>query len=91
LATGQAKGNLEGHSKRVDSLAYSPDGQLLASAGLDGRVIVWEPAARKRKLQEWQLPGPVTQVTFAADGGHLATTNANGTVYILRLTASSGK
>lgn len=88
LETGQPKAPLEGHKLRVDSLSYSADGQLLASAGADGKVIVWEPDSRKRKLQEWQLSGPVYHVLFARDNRHLITVNGNGTAYVLRLTAS---
>ena len=36
-----------------------------------------------------QLPGPAQKVVFAPDGRHIATANANGTVYILRLAASA--
>ena len=85
LATAQLKASLEGHTRRVESLTYSPDGQLLASAAQDGRVIVWDPASRKRLMHSWQLPGPVPHVYFAPDGRHLATVNGNGSVYILRL------
>jgi WD40 repeat protein len=84
LATGQSK-SLEGHVKRVESVAFSPDSQFLASAGQDGRVILWDPVTRRQKLHMWQLPGPVARVLFAPDNRHLVTINGNGTAYILRL------
>jgi WD40 repeat protein len=64
--------------------AASPDGQTLASAARDGKVILWE-AATGAKYREWQLPGTVYRVAFADDGRHLITANANGTLYVLRL------
>jgi WD40 repeat protein/serine/threonine protein kinase len=81
---GQPRATLEGHADRVRVLAYAPDGELLASAGQDNRIIVWDPTSRKPKVRQWQLPGPVLRLAWAADGRHLATVNANGTVCILR-------
>ncbi|MBL8799733.1 MAG: protein kinase, partial [Planctomycetia bacterium] len=85
VAEGKARFPLEGHSKRVDSLSYAPDGRSFASAGQDGLVILWDPESRRKKVQSWQLPGAVNQVVFAPDGRHLVTVNANGSVYILRI------
>src|SRR5262249_8297412 len=70
------------HQVRVRSLAYSPDGRL-ASADDEGRVLLCNPAGEK--LGEILLPGAVRGLAFARDGRHLATANANGTVYLLRL------
>lgn len=70
------------------SVAYSPDGQRLVSAGRD--LIVWD-AATGRKLREWKLPGPVRWAAFAPDGRHLITVNGNGTVYVLRLDEAPAK
>lgn len=91
VGKGQVLAPLEGHSKPVRALAYSFDGQWLASAGEDGKVIVWNPASRQRKVCEWQLPGPVHGIAFASDGRHLATVNGNGSVYILRQSPESAR
>jgi WD40 repeat protein len=39
---------LEGHRDSVQSLAFSPDGRMLISAGIDGRAIIWDATARRR-------------------------------------------
>ena len=89
LAGGQMKVPLEWHVKRVLSVACSADARLVASAGADGKVIVWEPGARNRKVHEWPFGGPVLQVALAPDGRHLVTLNGNGSVCLLRLPGMS--
>lgn len=40
--TGQLVGKLNGHKECVTRLLFSPDGKYLASAGMDGIVILWK-------------------------------------------------
>jgi WD40 repeat protein len=75
---------LDGHLLAINFMAYSPDGQMLVSAGQTGQVILWETMTGS-KYREWQLPGQVARITFADDGRHLITANENGTLYVLRL------
>ena len=44
-ASGQLLRTLEGYSRRVRSVAWSPDGQWLASGSVDSTVRVWEAAS----------------------------------------------
>ncbi len=72
------------HTDRVFAVTFAPNGKALASAGRDGRVILWDTATGA-KWHEWLLPGLVHDVTYAADGRHLVIANGNGTAYVLRL------
>jgi serine/threonine-protein kinase len=70
---------------RITALALTLNGHYVAVATLEGRVRIWDTVALK-EVYSWKMPGPVNGLTFAFDSRHLATANANGTVYLLRVT-----
>ena len=49
-ATGQEILTLKGHTDKVVSVAFSPDGKRLASASWDGTVKVWDAATGQEML-----------------------------------------
>jgi WD40 repeat protein len=71
-----------GHSGIVWSIAYSPDGQRLASASLDQTVKIWNPidGAELRTLRGHR--DRVMSVGFAPDGKRLASGSADSTVRV---------
>jgi serine/threonine protein kinase/tetratricopeptide (TPR) repeat protein len=69
-----------GHSQAVRGLAFAPDSQTLASAGLDGTVRLWDVARGAMKAAWDGKQGGVCCVAFAPGGKTLASGGANGTI-----------
>ncbi|MBC8355707.1 MAG: DUF1080 domain-containing protein [Planctomycetes bacterium] len=71
-----------GHSSRVVSVAFSPDGTRLASGSADGSVKVWN-LDDSSVLTKDGFEGTVWSVAWNADGSRLAAASHDGTVRIL--------
>jgi WD40 repeat protein len=63
------------HDDRVMSLASSPDGTHVASAGFDGTVRIWNVATRKPVAVLHTSSAYVLAVEWSADGTRLASTS----------------
>ncbi len=74
-------GILHGHDGVVASVAPSPDGRMLASAGADGTIRLWSVRTHRQLGQPLTgHAGNVHSVAFSPDGRMLASTGADATV-----------
>jgi WD40 repeat protein len=89
VSDGSQLRTLAGHTGRVSSVAFSPDGGMLASGSDDGTVILWRVAdgGQLRTLAghtDW-----VSSVAFSPDGGMLASGSWDKTVILWRVSDGS--
>jgi WD40 repeat protein len=82
VASGQRRGVLVGHSAVAWSLAFTPDGKRLASAGRDMTVKIWDIASNQEVLSLRGFASEVSYVAFSGDGRCLVTCDQSGSVRV---------
>src|SRR5262249_45101555 len=89
VPTGKEVPNLRIRLQQAASLAFSPDGRVLATCGFDGHVRVWDltesaGAPERKPSLHWSAEGVATQhsVAFSPDSKWLAATGLDGSVAV---------
>ena len=80
---GDWRGEVEGHTKRVTSLAFKPNSYLLASGSYDDTIRIWDVGDRDNLHHVRTLRGHtdgVNSVAWSPDGRTLASASWDGTV-----------
>jgi len=71
---------LAGHQAEVTALAFSPNGQRLASAGMDGLAVIWNVPDGQALFRCSQDLGVLSSVAFSPDGGLVALGGADAEI-----------
>jgi len=80
---------LSNFSKGVHGVAFSPDGQLIATGSLDGAVKLWKPDGTELQTLLGHTDR-VWGVAFSPDNSLLASASADGTVKLWQLDRKAG-
>jgi WD40 repeat protein len=73
---------LAGHRMAVTSIAFTPDGKLLASASKDRVLKIWDPSTGRLLRQLPDFGAEVETLAFSPDGKMLATGDWAGAIQI---------
>ncbi|NET14298.1 MAG: peptidase C14 [Okeania sp. SIO1H6] len=79
LTDGYVKSNrLEDHREIVNSISFSPDSKMMASADWDGTIKLWSRDGQLRKTLKGH--NDIGSVTFSPDGKTIASAGWDGTI-----------
>jgi WD40 repeat protein len=87
-STGSTSLTYTGHSDSVESVAWSPNSQWIASASADKTVQVWDASSGSRLLTYTDHSDSVESVAWSPDGKRIASASNDKTVQVWD--ASSG-
>ena len=82
---------LEDHTEAIYGIAFSPNGELLASGSRDNSVRVWDVKTGKELFFSQEHDGEVHSVAFSTDGATLASGGADGKIRLWDVESSQAK
>jgi len=71
-----------GHMETVTTVAFSPDGKILASGSADDNILLWDMETSQRIGQLTGHGSDVTSLAFSPDGNFLASGSADAAIIL---------
>lgn len=84
-------GHVVPHDDAVRTVAFSPDGRLLASGSFDGVALVWDLRDEKPLRPPLRHSDSVLDLEFSHDGAHLVTATKSGAITFWSLSDGSAR
>ncbi|KAF8799484.1 WD40 repeat-like protein [Phlegmacium glaucopus] len=81
-ATGECEVELKGHSRRVKSAVFSPDGVHIVSASYDTTARIWNTATGACEAELKGHSGHVYSAVFSPDGMHIVSASSDKTARV---------
>ncbi len=72
------------HQDTVTQVAFSPTGDTILSAGIDGQIILWDQAGHKINAL-CPSGSPITTISFSADGKYMLSGGEDGIARVMNL------
>jgi len=80
IESGETVQQFDGHTNRVNSVAFTPDGEGVLTGSADSTIRLWDIDTGQTLLIFDSHVGQVRSVTYHPDGHHLLSSSADGTV-----------
>jgi len=80
---------LKGHVGGVNRVAWSPDGHLLASAGRDGSLRLWDQPGDTSRVLHQHKSGECEELAWSPNGTQIASIGGDGVLAVVDIAANT--